>query len=194
MKILLACLLAGAATVAGCARVSGESQQRVGYDFGRVERVAVVDVIGMVIGEAVKDQIGDFFALELLKKGYAPVERSQVQAILKEQKFQSSETTSILDAVRAGKILNVSAVILVTISGYADKISITAEMLEVENGTILWQATGYGGKSRDLAMISGAGSGAQGAVAGQALTPRQAEEIQRIVKRMCVQLPTRVSF
>ena len=64
---------------------------RLGYDFTKVEKVAVVEVSGAVAGDAVKNQIGDFFAMELLKKGYTPVERAQVQTILAEQDFQASQ-------------------------------------------------------------------------------------------------------
>ena len=215
MRTILACLLSASAFVAGCATATGESEHRRGYDFSKLEKVAVVEVTGVVIGDAAKNQVGDFFVLELLKKGYAPVERSQVQALLKEQKFQESGITSIEDAAKAGRILNVPAVILVNIPDYKDEMSITAKMVSVEDGAILWQGTGYGRKGGLLATIFGAAVGAGagavgghavsendgaviggiagavlGGTAGQALTPQQAEHVQKIVKQMCLQLPS----
>jgi hypothetical protein len=210
--------LAAAAFIAGCATATGESQGRVGYDFSKLEKVAVIDVTGAVMGDAAKNQIGDFLVLELLKKGYAPVERSQVQALLKEQKFQESGITFTDDAAKAGRILNVPAVILVSIPDYKDEMSITAKMVGVEDGAILWQGTGYGRQGKMLATIFGAAAGAGagaagghavgdrggavvggiagavlGGAAGQALTPQQAEQVQKIVKEMCKQMPSRVS-
>ena len=218
MRTVLACLLAAVTFIAGCATATGESQGRVGYDFSKLEKVAVVDVTGAVMGDAAKNQIGDFFVLELLKKGYAPVERSQVQALLKEQKFQESGITSTDNAAKAGRILNVPAVMLVSIPDYKDEMSITAKMVSVEDGAILWQGTGYGRQGKLLATIFGAAAGAGagaagghavgdrggavvggiagavlGGAAGQALTPQQAEQVQKVVKEMCKQMPSRVS-
>ncbi len=218
MRTILACLLAGAAFVSGCATATGESQGRMGYDFSKLEKVAIVDVTGAVMGDAAKNQIGDFFVLELLKKGYAPVERAQVQALLKEQKFQTSDMTSTEDAAQAGRILNVPAVLLVSIPDYKDEMSITAKMVSVEDGAILWQGTGYGRQGKLLATIFGAAAGAGagaagghavgnrdgavlggiagavlGGVAGQALTPQQAEQVQKVVKEICKQMPSKVT-
>ncbi|MEE9370399.1 MAG: hypothetical protein V3W45_02905, partial [Sedimentisphaerales bacterium] len=72
MKIAFVCaLVAVALLIGGCP--SGKGSFRVGYDFTRVDKVAVVDVIGDVRGESAKNQISDFFVMELLKKGFAPV-------------------------------------------------------------------------------------------------------------------------
>jgi hypothetical protein len=217
MRTLLACLLTVVVLVCGCATQVGESQGRVGYDFSKVDKVAVLDVTGAA-NEAVKNQIGDFFVLELLKKGYAPVERQRVQELLKEQQFQTTTgITSTEDAVKAGRILNVPAVVLVSIPDNEEEVSMTAKLVCVEDGSILWQATGYGKKNtwmgtilgavagaaggaaigntggHDGAVIGGVAGGVVGGMAGQTLTPQQAEQIQKIVKEMCKQMPPRIS-
>jgi len=166
MRVLLTCFLTAVTLVAGCATATGESQARAGYDFGGLEKVAVVDVTGAVVGDAAKNQIGDFFVLELLRRGFAPIERAQVQALLKEQQFQASEITSTEDAAKAGRILNVPAVMLVSIPDYGDEMSITAKMVAVEDGAILWQGTGYGRQGKMLATIFGAAAGAGAGAAG----------------------------
>ena len=90
MRILGFVLLVGVSlSFLGC--TTAESYSRKGYDFYQVEKVAVVDVIGPVGSEAAKNQIADFFVMELLKKGYSPIERSQVQILLNEQKFKDDE-------------------------------------------------------------------------------------------------------
>ncbi len=211
----LALLVAVVLYVGGCATGKGESYARANYDFTQLDKVAVVDVSGAVVGDAAKNQIADFFVMELLKKGFAPVERAQVQALLKEQEFQASEITSAEAAAKAGRILNVPAVLVVNIPNYADDFSITAKMVDVEDGSILWLGTGSGRVGKNLAMFFGAAAGAGagaavaggesgdrvlggiaggvlGAAAGSALTPQQADQLQKVVKDMCTTLPARL--
>lgn len=201
--------------IGGCAS-SGESFVRAGFDFGRLDKVAIVEVSGAVQGDAAKNQIGDFFAMELLKKGYSPVERAQVQTLLKEQKFQAGDITSAEGVARAGQILNVPAVLLVNIPTYSDEMNMTAKMIDVEDGSILWIGSGSGRTGKTLSTIFGAAAGAAagatvagddrsdkvlggvvggvlGGVAGRALSPQQAEQVQKIIKKVCVNLPLRMA-
>jgi len=210
LSTLLALLLA-----AGCASSKGEGYVRKGYDFGQIDKVAVLDVAGRVRGDAVKNQISDFFAMELMKKGYTPVERSKVQTLLKEQKFQASDVTTADGAARAGRILNVPAVIMVNIPTYKEEINMTAKMVNVEDGSILWVGSGSGttgktfstilgaaagatggaliaGKDRNDRVLGGVIGGVLGGVAGQALSPQQAEQVKKIIKDTCQTLPARI--
>jgi len=214
MRTICLCVLLSCLVVSGCATGTGESFVRAGYDFSRVDKVAVIEVSGTVRGDAAKNQIGDFFGMELLKKGYTPVERAQVQALLKEQAFQATEVTSAEGAARAGRILNVPAVLLVNIPTYKEEMNMTAKMLDVEDGSILWMGNGSGRTGKTLSTILGAAAGAAGGaviagdddkllggivggvlggVAGQALSPQQAEQVQKIIKKICVELPPRMA-
>jgi outer membrane lipoprotein SlyB len=162
----------------------------------------------------VKNQISDFFVMELLKKGYTPVERRQVQALLKEHEFQASDVTSNEDAARAGRILNVPVVMLVNIQMYKEDMNMTAKMIDVEDGGIIWSGTGSGSTGKTAATIVGAAAGAAagavvaggetddkvlggviggvlGGVAGRALSPQQAEQVRKIIKKVCKDLPAR---
>ena len=71
------------AALLGC--TSAESYSRRGYDFSRIDKVAVVNVTGSVENEAAFSKISDFFVMELLEKGYSPVALSQIQELLREQ-------------------------------------------------------------------------------------------------------------
>jgi hypothetical protein len=196
----------------GCSASKGESVMQAGYDPIRVEKVAVVEVTGRVSGETVKNQISDFFVMELLKKGYTPVERRHVQALLKEQEFQASDITTDEGAARAGRILNVPAVLVVNIT-YKESMNMTAKMIDVEDGSILWMGTGSGTTGKTAATILGAAAGAAagvlvagdetddkviggviggvlGGVAGHALSPQQAEQVQKVIKKVCKDLPS----
>ncbi len=212
MKIIMMLALAVVGlSIWGCA--SGESYFRAGYDFSKVDKVAVIDVVGEVRGNAAKNQISDFFVMELLQKGYAPVERAQVQTLLKEQDFQASDITSAEDAARAGRILNVPVVMIVNIPMFGEQMSMTAKMVNVEDGSILWLGSGTGKTQRLLgtvlgaaagagagATVAGSDKGAEGAVIGgvlggvaaHELSPMKAEQARKVTKEICKSLPSRV--
>ncbi len=215
MRIACICTLLAALIVGGCATGKGESYIRADYDFNKVTKIAVVEVSGAVRGEAVKNQIGDFFSMELLKKGYTPVERAQVQTVLKEQKFQVSDVTTDEGAAKVGKILNVPVVMLVNIPTYKEDMNMTAKMIDVEDGSILWIGSGSGSTGKTFTTVLGAAAGAAagavvaggdtrdkvaggviggvlGGVAGQALSPQQAEQVKKIIKKVCEKLPPRL--
>ena len=92
MKTTCLVILLSVYVIAGGCAV-GESYTKAGFDFGKLDKVAIIDVEGAVRGEAAKNQVGDFFVMELLKRGYSPIERAQVQTLLKEQKFQVSDVS-----------------------------------------------------------------------------------------------------
>ena len=210
-SVCLYCLLlCSVFAIVGC--TTGESYVQTGYDFSKLEKVAVVSIEGPISGAA-RNQIADFFNMELLKKGYGPIERSQVEALLEEQKFQAKEVTSPEGIARAGRILNVPTVMVVNIPNFRDDISMTAKLLDVEDGSILWMGSGSGRTGSLLSTIAGAAGGAAagaavagedketigavaggilGGVAGQALSPQKAQKAQEIIKKLCESLPYRV--
>ena len=211
MRTICITLLATAILMTtGC--TTTESQARKGYDFSTLDKVAVISVEGLLKGEAAKNQISDFMVLELLKKGYAPVERSQVQSILKEHEFQASDLTSNVGAAQAGKILNVPAVIIINVPKFGSEMSMTAKLVDVEDGSILWIGSGTGSTGKMLGTIAGAAvgvvagvavsgdndrniggvaGGVLGGVAGQAMAPQEATKAKEIIEKMCQDLPTR---
>ena len=210
-------MLLAALVVGGCATGKGESYSKAGFNFATLDKVAVLDVTGAVRGDPVKNQIGDFFSMELMKRGYTVVERgsTQVQKLLKEQEFQASGVTSDQDAAKAGRILNVPAVMLINIPTYKEEINMTAKIVSVEDGSVLWIGNGSGSTGKTFSTILGAAAGAAagaviaggdtrdkvaggiiggvlGGVAGQALSPQQAEQVQKIIKKVCESMPPRV--
>jgi hypothetical protein len=183
MRTVCVCVLLSALLVAGCASSKGESYATAGYDFSRLDKVAIVSVTGQVYGEAAKTAISDDFTMELIKKGYAVILRSEMQALLKEQEFQASGITSDQDAARAGRILNVPAVVLISIPKYGkEKMEMTAKLVEVETGTILWIG-------RTIGAVAG---GVLGGVAGNALSPEQREQVRKVIAKVCKTLPSRI--
>ena len=205
MKILQTILVIAVLSVGGC-RSQQESSFRAGYDFSAVTKVAIVSVEGALPSEVAKDEIADFFAIELLEQGYAPMGRAQVRALLAEQETEDEiiDLTTPEGAVAAGLALDVPAVLTIKIPHFGDEISITATMIDVEDGSILWLATGPGGGGGGFSSIfrsKSSGSKDEGllgpimgdvmGVTDQPLSPDDAERAQRIVKKICRSLPTK---
>ena len=205
MKIVINILAIAILLVGGC-RSQQESSFRAGYAFSAVTKVAIVSVEGALPSEVAKDEIADFFAIELLEQGYAPMGRAQVRALLAEQETEDEiiDLTTPEGAVAAGLALDVPAVLTIKIPHFGDEISITATMIDVEDGSILWLATGPGGGGGGFSSIfrsKSSGSkdeGLLGPIMGdvmgasdQPLSPDDAERAQRIVKKICRSLPTK---
>ena len=215
MRNACLCTLMVALLAAGCASSEGESYATAGYDFGSLDKISIVELTGRVYGDAVKNQIGTLFTMELMKRGYAVIERSQIQSILKEQEFQASDITTNEGAAKAGAVLNVPAVLMIDIPKYKEKMEMSAKLIDVEDGTILWIGTGSGSTGKTLATIAGAAVGAAagavvaggdsndrvlggvlggvvGGVAGNALSPDQEKQVKKIIKKTCETLPSRI--
>ncbi len=191
--------------IGGCTS-SQQSSSRIGYDFTGVDKVAIVAVEGAVTSEAAKDQIADFFSIELLDKGYAPVGRAQVRAQLREQEPDWEGLTTSETAVQVGLILDVPAVLTIKIPHFDEEIAITVQMINVEDGSTLWLASGSGRGKRSLSNVFGFGSKGRsdnqlmgdviggptplGGPVDMPLTPEEAEKAQSIVRKMCRSLPT----
>ena len=205
MRIVLNILVIAVLLIGGC-RTQQESSFRAGYDFSGVTKVAIVSVEGAVPSEAAKDEIADFFAIELLERGYAPMGRAQVRASLAEEQEEDEITdlTTPEGAVEAGLALDVPVVLTIKIPHFGEEISISATMIDVEDHSILWLATDIGrGGGRFSSIFSsksggGKNEGLLGPVMGdvlnstdEPLSPRDAERAQRIVRNMCRSLPTK---
>jgi hypothetical protein len=173
-------------------------------------------VTGRVYGEAVKNQISNLFTMALMKKGYTFIERKDVKAILKEQEFQASDLTTDIGAAKAGQILNVPAVMMIDIPTYkGEKMEMSAKLIDVENGTILWMGSGEGKTGKTLSTLVGAGLGAAagavlaggdsgdrivggviggvvGGVAGNALSPDQTKQVKKVVAKVVKDFPSRI--
>lgn len=213
MKTVFYVLVMSVLLIGGC-RPSQKSSSRIGYDFSGVNKVAIVTVQGSLKSEPAKDQIAEFFAIELLEQGYAPLGRPQVRALLAEREAAGvadpnagfRDLTTNEAAVEAGRVLKAPAVLTINIPHFADEITITATMIDVEDGSILWLANGSGrgegalsgvfgggGKAPENELLGGLLGPESDQTAGQPLSPQEAKRAQRIIKSMCRSLPVKVA-
>jgi hypothetical protein len=187
-----------------------------GYDFGRIDKIAIVEVTGRVYGEAAKNRVSDLFAMKLMEKGYKLIERRDIKTLLKEQQFQTSDLTTKEGAAKAGRILNVPAVMIISIPRYSDgKMEMTAKLVDVEDATILWMGTGRGDTGKALSTLVGAAAGVAlgaavgghdagdrviggviggvaGGVAGNVLAPEEESILNKVIVKVIEKLPARV--
>ena len=215
--LVIGLLLLGSVSCGLTSRSSQKSSFRVGYDFSGVNKVAIVAVQGTLKSEAARDQIAEFFAIELLEQGYAPVGRPQVRASLadlaSESKGESQaklkDLTTNEAAVEVGRMLKVPAVLTVNIPHFGEEITLTATMIDVEDGSILWLANGSGRGEGGLSGMFGFGRGSKGnkddgllagfvggetnAAASEPLSVDEAKRAQRIIKSMCKSLPSKLA-
>jgi hypothetical protein len=217
MRAVCVSMLLMAMVAAGCASSHAESQSAAGYNFGNLDRVAIVEVTGRIYGDAAKNQIANMFTMELMKKGYTVIERTQVKAILKEQEFQASDLADPQGAAKAGKILNVPAVLMIDIPKYGnEKLSMSAKLVDVQTAAILWLGSGDGSTGKTAATVVGAIAGVAagaalgggdtgdrvvggviggvvGGVAGNMLSPSQEKQFRKVVAKVAASLPPRIA-
>ncbi|HSV99470.1 MAG TPA: glycine zipper 2TM domain-containing protein [Sedimentisphaerales bacterium] len=216
MKAVWVGVFLAAMAVGGCASSEAESTAVAGYDFSGLNKIAIVEVTGRVYGEAAKNKVSNLVTMALMKKGYTFIERQNVKALLKEQEFQASDLTTDAGAARAGQILNVPAVMVIDIPKFRDgKIDMSAKLVDVENGTILWMGSGSGSTNKTLGTIAGAAAGAAlgaavaggdssdrwlgagvgavaGGVAGNMLTPSEEKQVSKVVSKVVKDFPSRL--
>ena len=205
MKIVINILIIAILFIGGCGSGRAESHFRAGYNFSMLDSVAIVAVEGALQSQAARNQIAEYFEMELLKKGYAPKEWSNVAAALEEEEIQASDLGTEAGLAEAAEIINVPAILIVNIPHFGNEIFITAKMVDVADGSVLWIGSGT---SKTGGVFSGWGSGKRkendlfggvtggpmgGGVAGYALSPKEAEQAQRLIRRMCNTLPSRLT-
>jgi len=136
--------------------------------------------------------------------------------VIEEQDFSRSQMTSADGAARAGRILNVDTVVLVSVPEFGDNMSMTAQMIDAEDGTIVWSASGNARTGANMTRRSGqllgavggaiigsevggttggvaggVGGAVGGGIAGDALSRQRQEQSAVLVDQLTRSLPTR---
>jgi TolB-like protein len=115
-QLRVTCLFLMVAFAIGC--VSTQGFVKPGVDFSRYKMIAVVSFDSVTGNVAAQNEIADLFGMELLRRGFNVIERTQVDKVLNEQGFQASDYTTPESAAELGKILNVKAIIVGSVSAY----------------------------------------------------------------------------
>lgn len=210
MRHVTAFILIGIALVlSGCS--SAKSSVAAGYDLRELNTLAIADIRGNVQGEAALDQVGHFFAVGLLERGYSLVERRSVKALLDEQDFQFSDLTSRRNMSRAGEILNAQAILNAVVTRSGEKMAVSAEAVDVETGRVIWAASTTGDRKETLFTVvggaiggligwaaggddegeiaGGVAGGATGGVIGRSLSPSEQKLARKLIVKICRRFP-----
>lgn len=131
--------------------------------------------IGIVSDNLLADAIGN----ELVRYGFTVIERSRLQAILDELKLSLSGILKEGDMRRVGEILNVDALMFVTVKTEPDfpsKIgSATIKMVDAQTGTLIGGVTYQNGRG-----------GAPGSPADAGMKESLPESAERIGKEIAI--------
>jgi outer membrane lipoprotein SlyB len=201
--------------LAGC--VTGSSVVQPGYNFARIDRVAVVEVAGANNNKLAQNEVSDLLAMELFKRGFRVVERTQVESILEEQDFQATDLTSDARAAQLGRILNVDAAVIINVPEMDGTISMTAKMIDVETGELLWMGESALRAGQGISTVTGAlvgaavggvaghqidddkgsvvgaiAGGVAGGVVGHALEPTTRDALRKVVAKIAEGMPSKL--
>jgi len=107
------------------------------YSSENKTTIAILDFKSTTIDTAILVPIATRLSSEIVKTGtYTVVERSEMQAILKEQGFQQTGCTDQNCAIEAGQLLNVQFIITGTVDKLGNIYSINVRMINVATGEI----------------------------------------------------------
>ena len=135
---------------------SVRTTSKPGFNAQRLDKIAILAERGREIPDRM---IEDEFISALLRKDYTIAARSDIQAVLKEMQFQKTGLTDD-DAVNFGKVLNVQAVLIVSVTSLKVnrekkqlECTLDARLISVEKSEVLWIGTNSGSGATDSENI-----------------------------------------
>jgi TolB-like protein len=195
---------------------SGTGSYQANYNFGKIDKIAIVAVEGQIQNKDAKAQLADVFIMELLNKGYAPIPLNQVEARVREEAESSKISVPQQDAyTRIGQILKVPAVLVIKVPYINDEIFITAQLIDTQDGGVLWmnQASGdIADRGREISTSNNYGRNREDYLmdpllmyqepqkpiqsqelpensAGKMFNPMELQKTRLIVSKVCSSLP-----
>jgi len=199
-----------------CATVQGQGFVKPGLDVSGIHRIAVVEGNTATFNSQVRQTLVDAMTMEFFRRGWVVVDRSNVQTAINELNFQNSDMASQDDRRSLGNFLNVDAIVIVNIAKSGEQLAITARMMDVETGKLLWMGSGEGAVNSTSSVLAGAilgtavgamaghnmgdnasvgaiAGGIAGGAIGRGMSPSQLQNAKRVVARVCETLPVRVA-
>ncbi len=116
--------------------------------------IAVLDITGKGVSKAAANTVSDIIRSEFVNiANFTVVERSQINAVLKEQGLQQTGCTDSSCAIQAGKLLSARKIVVGEINRIGTDIVITVRYVDVELGSSLFSASN---KSKGLEEVTDA--------------------------------------
>jgi TolB-like protein len=100
--------------------------------------LAVLDLEGKNVDQSKAEAVTDLLRTELFNTGsFKVVERQKVRQILEEQRFQSSGMTDTDRAAEIGRLLNVSKIMIGTVTQLGSTHIINTRIVDVQSGAVV---------------------------------------------------------
>lgn len=120
-------------------------------DFTYIKRVAIAPIINLTNDKFASGKVMNVVATEILRRGeFDVVEFGEVGKVLREEGLKPGGQVSKHIAARAGKRLNIEAMILGSVMTYGvsrvggssiPEVSLSLKLVDVNSYAILWEAT-----------------------------------------------------
>ena len=120
-------------------------------DFSYIKRVAIAPIINLTNDKFAGEKVMNVVATEILRQGvFDVVEFGEVSKVLREEGLKQDNRIGKQLAARAGKRLNIEAMIIGSVMQYGvsniagssfPEVSISLKLVDVNSYTILWEAT-----------------------------------------------------
>ncbi len=110
-----------------------------------IDKIAVIEFDtsgykGFDKGPNLGENLSDQYALELMKLGYNVIERTRIDEILNEMKYQSSDLFNSKKAIEVGNLLGVKALVFGTVTGKPNMWGLTVRLVFIKTGELAWLA------------------------------------------------------
>ncbi len=100
-------------------------------------RIAILEFKGNGIPKGIASNVSELLRVEMVKTNkYIIIERTRMDAILKEQGFQQTGCTDETCAVKIGKLLSAKKILIGNVMKLQDMYVITSRIVDVESGSI----------------------------------------------------------
>lgn len=120
-------------------------------DFSYIKRVAIAPIINLTNDKFAGEKVMNVVATEILRRGvFDVVEFGEVSKVLREEGMKPDNLVSKQLAARAGKRLNIEAILIGSVMQYGvsniggssfPEVSISLKLVDVNSYIILWEAT-----------------------------------------------------
>ncbi len=138
----------------GIKPIEVRSSIRKDVDVASIKKVAVLPFASPPGEFTVGENVSDMLTTEMLMGGYFDVlERSQIQKLLEEQHLGLTGAVDVQTAQKLGKIVGAQGIVIGSVGEYGRKIavglksgmlstlSLSAKLVSVETGMIVWSAS-----------------------------------------------------
>ena len=101
------------------------------------------------------------------------IERSQINSLLEESKYQMSGYTSTEESIEIGNLLNSEIIIVGSVSRFGDRVELDARVIRLETGEVLFTQYGSSPDDKLRDMVNTLGSEISNSIADIAFAPAE---------------------